>query len=143
MKFKREISAGGIVYKKDGRKFVWLTTKHSHYKKWSFPKGLIGDRETESKEKAALREVEEEGGIKAEIVNFEPAVATYKYRAGDTLIDKTVYYYLMEYISGDTKDHDWEVEDAKFVPEEELQEMLIFESDKQAFTELLQKMQRK
>lgn len=142
MKFRREISAGGIVYKKERDRLLWLITKHSLYKKWSFPKGLIGDKETESKEKAALREVEEEGGIKAEIVDFEPAVATYKYRHEDYLIDKTVYYYLMEYISGNTKNHDWEVEDARFVTEKELQEMLVFESDKQAFKEILQKVKK-
>ena len=43
----------------------------------------------------------------------------------------------MEYISGDPKDHDWEMMDAKFVPEEEVKKILTFPSDKGAFEEIL------
>ena len=144
MKFKTEISAGGIVFKKEKKQTLWLTTKHSGYKKWTFPKGLIADNiKDEGIEQAALREVEEEGGIKAKIVDEKPVAVRYKYRLDDYLVDKTVYYFLMEYISGDIKDHDWEVEDAKFVNEEEIKTMLSFNSDKQAFEEILEKFKKK
>ena len=55
-------------------------------------------------------------------------------------VDKTVYYYLMEYISGDPKNHDWEMMDAKFVSEEEVINMLSYPSDKQAFDTILNTM---
>lgn len=134
MKYKKEVSAGGIVFKNN----LWLITQHSKHKGWSFPKGLIGDEiKDEPMEEAALREVEEEGGIKAKIVNEKTIVVKYKYRFEDTLVDKTVHYFLMEYISGDPKNHDWEVSEAMFVPAEQVKNTLTFNTDKQAFDEAL------
>lgn len=153
MKVKNEITAGGIVYKKiksqtSNIKIMWLVCRHSQHKGWVFPKGLIGDRKTnEQKETAALREVEEEGGVKAKISHPAPIIAKYTYRwrgsphAKDDdeefLVYKTVYYFLMEYVSGDPKNHDWEMMDAKFVPEEEVKKLLTYPSDKKAFEEAL------
>lgn len=138
MKKKIETSAGGIVYKKIGTVLQWLITQHSQNKGWSFPKGLIGDEiKDEKEEEAALREVEEEGGVRAKIVNKKPVAVTYTYQFGDTLVDKTVHYFLMEYISGDPNDHDWEVSVAKFVTEDEIKKTLTHKTDKEAFEKIL------
>src|SRR3990167_1585299 len=144
MKFKTETSAGGIVFKQikssksKVKSYVWLITQHSQHKDWGFPKGLIGDKDkNEPMEQAALREVEEEGGVKAKIVNNQPIKVQYKYRWKDTLVSKTVYYFLMEYISGDPKNHDWEVQEARFVSEEEAKKTLTHSSDKEAFEQAL------
>lgn len=138
MEFRKEVSAGGIVYKKQRNKSLWLITKHSQNKHWSFPKGLVGDtKENEKMEEAALREVQEEGGIRAKIANDTPVSVKYKYQWKGTLVDKTVHYFLMEYISGDPKDHDWEVDEAKFVDEDEVRRILSFKSDKEAFEKIL------
>ena len=135
MKNKVEISAGGIVYKRLKSGVVWLIGQHSKHKGWIFPRGLIGDNvERETMEKAALREVEEEGGVKAKIVDDKKTIKIeYLYRLKGTLVIKTVYYYLMEYTSGDPKNHDWEMSDAKFVDTNEVRETLSYKSDKQAF----------
>lgn len=139
MKLKKETSAGGIVYKKDGDTVVWLITQHSQHKGWGFPKGLIGDtHKNESMNIAALREVGEEGGITAKIVNDNPVKVEYKYRFEDFLVDKTVYYYLMEYVEGDPANHDWEVSEAKFVNKHEVGETLSFKADKEAFEKILE-----
>lgn len=138
MKFKIEISSGGIVYKKQVDKILWLITQHSQHKGWGFPKGLIGDNiKDEPMEEAALREVEEEGGVKTKIVNHKPVKVNYNYRFKDFLVKKTVYYFLMEYISGDPKNHDWEVSEAKFVSENEVKKTLSFKTDGQAFNKVL------
>jgi len=138
MKLKIETSAGGIVYKKIDNNTYWLIVKHSQYKKWTFPKGLIGDKtENEDAKVAALREVEEEGGIKAKIINNDPVIVQYNYRYKEFFIKKTVYYYLMEYISGDAKNHDFEVSEAKFVDEKEVETILGFKSDNEAFIKIL------
>lgn len=143
MKTKKEISAGGIVYKiKDQRSkiknYLWLICQHSQHKGWVFPKGLVGDHtKDELPETAALREVEEEGGIKAKIIIHKPIITNYQYQWRGKLIKKTVYYFLMEYISGDPKNHDWEMSDAKFVTEEEVKKTLTYQSDKQAFEKAL------
>ena len=138
MKHRTEISAGGIIFKKEDEQVLWLVTKHSQYKAWSFPKGLIGDKvRNESKETAALREVQEEGGIKASIVHPDPIDVHYTYRFQEYLVTKTVYYFLMEYISGDPNDHDWEVSEAKFVRTEEVKDILNYKADKEAFEKIL------
>ena len=143
MKYKKELSAGGIVFKKAGQETIWLITQHSQHKGWGFPKGIIGDTEKGEKvEDAALREVQEEGGIKAKIVNDVSVAVQYKYRFQDFLVDKTVQYYLMEYISGNPADHDWEVSEARFVPEDEVIATLTFKTDKEAFEKILKKVEK-
>ena len=134
MKTIHQTSAGGIVFKNN----LWLICQHSEHKGWVFPKGLVGDNDkNESMEKAALREVEEEGGIKAKIINDQPIKTQYSYTWNGDLIKKTVYYFLMEYVSGDPKDHDWEMSEAKFVNEDEVKKTLTYQSDKEAFEEIL------
>lgn len=138
MKHKTEISAGGIVFKYADGQRLWLITQHSQHKGWGFPKGIIGDEDKDEKmDTAALREVREEGGVTAKIVIPEPAEGAYKYKFGDTLVDKKVYYFLMEYVSGDPKDHDWEVSEAKFLTENEVKETLTYDTEKKAFEQIL------
>jgi 8-oxo-dGTP pyrophosphatase MutT (NUDIX family) len=150
MNIKKEISAGGIVFRRipspesrvqSPEPIVWLVTQHSQHKGWVFPKGLIGDSVVnEPMEVAALREVEEEGGVKARIVNPKQVTVSYSYIWEDLQVDKTVHYFLMEYISGDPKNHDWEMMDAKFITEVEVKKILTYPSDKQAFEEILKMM---
>ena len=154
MKEKKEVSAGGIVYKTTPEGTVWLITQHSHHKGWVFPKGLIGDKDNAEKmPEAALREVEEEGGVKAKIVDPTPVETEYSYRwkgsphgmddKEEFLVRKKVYYYLMEYISGDPQNHDWEMMDAKFTTVEEAKKILSYPSDLKAFLEILNKFNTK
>ena len=134
MKIIYQISAGGIVCKNN----LWLVGQHSQHKGWVFLKGLIGDKDsTESMETAALREVKEEGGIVAKIINDKPIKTEYQYELNDTIIKKKVYYYLMEYVSGDPKDHDWEMDQVIFINEEKVKKILTYESEKAAFEEIL------
>jgi len=144
MPFQTETSAGGIVYKilptTDNRQptTLWLITQHSQNKGWGFPKGLVGDKvRNESMDIAALREVEEEGGVRAKMISKLKEPVSYMYTFQKTLIKKTVHYFLMEYISGDPKNHDWEMMDAKFVTAEEVEKTLTYKSDKEAFAAAL------
>ena len=135
MKIINQTSAGGIVFKNN----LWLICQHSQHKGWVFPKGFVGDKDkNESNETAALREVEEEGGIKAKIVNKEPVETYYEFKLKGTLFKKTVFLFLMEYISGDPKDHDWEMSDAKFATADVVKKTLSYPSDKEAFAKILQ-----
>lgn len=145
MKVINQISAGGIVFKKiyhfgsNIYDLNWLICQHSQHKGWVFPKGFVGDIDkNESNEKAALREVEEEGGIKAKIINDQPIKTQYSYVWEGSLIKKTVYYFLMEYVSGDPKNHDFEIMNAKFVTKDEVKNTLTYPSDIQAFEKVLQ-----
>ncbi|OGE17352.1 hypothetical protein A2769_00700 [Candidatus Daviesbacteria bacterium RIFCSPHIGHO2_01_FULL_37_27] len=121
---KREFSAGGIVF---NDKDQLLLTQHSQNKSWGFPKGLIDPGQT-SKE-AALREVKEEGGVEAEIIE-RVGYSKYVYTFGGEKIFKVVTIYLMKYLSGDPKDHDWEMMDAGWYKPEEALKKLSFPNDK-------------
>ncbi len=137
MKF--EFSAGGIVYKykksKIKNQIEILVCQHSQHHGWVFPKGLIGDHvENEGKEETALREVKEETGVVGKILK-PLAPIEYWYVFEGQKIKKTVYYFLMEYVSGDIKDHDWEMENVEWVPKEEVEERLTYPSDKRVWKE--------
>lgn len=160
MKF--EFSAGGIVYKNQKDKILILVAQHSQHHGWVFPKGLIDKKpaitetqkktETqkfsasdkfsdsvvagETKEEAALREVREETGVYAKIVRALPPV-TYWYKFENEKIKKTVYYFLMEYASGDTKYHDFEMENVEWLPINEAQDRLTYKSDKEVWKKAL------
>jgi 8-oxo-dGTP diphosphatase len=133
MKF--EFSAGGVVYKKEKNKNMILIGQHSGHHGWVFPKGIIGDhKKGESKEETALREVEEETGIKGEIdVPLQPV--TYWYNFKEDKIKKTVYYFLMKFTGGDTNNHDWEMENVEWIPEDQVEEKLTYKSDKDVWKE--------
>ena len=133
MKF--EFSAGGIVYKKEGNKLLILVSQHSQHHGWVFPKGLIGDKiKNEGKEETALREVEEETGVRGKIVKPLKEVQ-YWYVFDKEKIKKTVYYFLMEYVSGDIKNHDFEMENVEWIEPEKVEDRLTYKSDKQVWEE--------
>ena len=139
MKF--EFSAGGVVYKREQSSLFILLGQHSAHHGWVFPKGLIGDHiENESKEDTAVREVKEETGIDAKIVEpLMPVVYWYVFEGEKR--KKTVYYYVMEATGGDIKDHDWEMEDVKWVSFEIVEKTLTYPSDKKVWKEAKSRVQ--
>lgn len=109
-----------------------LVSQHSQHHGWVFPKGFIDGKET--KEEAALREVKEETGIEGKIIKaLEPVSYWYQYEGEKR--KKTVYYFLMEYVSGDIKDHDFEMEQVEWLPVDQVEERLTYKSDKEVWKE--------
>jgi 8-oxo-dGTP pyrophosphatase MutT (NUDIX family) len=128
-----QFSAGGVVYKKDGKNLDILLGQHSGHHGWVFPKGLIGDKvEDEGIEETALREVEEETGIIGKITQKLDPVEFWFVMDGEK-IKKTVYYFLMEYVSGDTTNHDWEMENVEWLKATEVEQRLTYPSDKKVW----------
>ncbi len=141
---QREFSAGGIVFKTTNNQqptinnLLWLVCQHSQHKGWVFPKGFIGDHiKGESIKDTAVREVEEETGVKGKIIRKLESPATYFYVWQGEKRFKTVYYFLMEYVSGDIKNHDFEMSKVEWWPEEKVKSELTYKSDKIAFEETL------
>jgi len=132
-KVKREFSAGGVVYKKEGSLVKWLVCKHSGYHKWVFPKGIV--KKSETSVKTAIREVQEETGVEARIIEKVPESEEYIYQRDGAKIFKRVIYFLMEYTAGDIKDHDEEMEAVRWLPYQRAQKILAFAGAKK----LLQK----
>lgn len=127
---KREFSAGGIVFKDN----KVLLTKHSQNKHWSFPKGLIDPGQT-SKE-AAIREVREEGGVEAEILD-KVGYSKFVYTLDGEKIFKVVTYFLMKYKNGDPKNHDFEVEEAGWYEVDKALKQLTFSQDQKLLKKAL------
>ena len=133
MKF--EFSAGGVVYKKQNDQMMILVSQHSGHHGWVFPKGLIGDSiKNEKKEETAIREVEEETGVLAHIIKPLTPV-TYWYVWEKEKRKKTVYYFLMEYISEDSSKKDEEMEQVEWLPIKEVEKRLTYKSDKDVWKE--------
>ncbi|WP_029521434.1 NUDIX hydrolase [Persephonella sp. IF05-L8] len=129
METKWEFSAGGVVYRKneEGKLEILLIRVKN---RWSFPKGNI--ERGEPRDQAALREVKEETGVDAEIVEYLGEV-DYWYSMELSRIHKFVYYYLMKYVGGDIVPQKEEIDEAKFVPFEEVENMLTYPTDKKIF----------
>ncbi len=134
-KWKREISAGGVVYKKDNSQIFILLILHSGLtankdEVWTFPKGHIdGD---EKPEETAVREVREETGVTATIIEKLGSIKYTFVWEGDNVF-KIVTWYLMEYVSGDVSGHDYEVMEAKWFEITEAEKLLTYSTDKQTF----------
>jgi 8-oxo-dGTP pyrophosphatase MutT (NUDIX family) len=112
-----EVSAGGVVVR-DGQVLLVVPTRRAANgaRVVALPKGHLDGDETEAQ--AAVREVREEGGVDAELI--EPlGDVRYHYRRDGRLIAKRVRFFLFEFRSGRVEDHDHEIEDARWVPLEQ------------------------
>lgn len=128
---KLQISAGGVAFRKqDGRVEVALISVGGD-NRWQLPKGLVD--KGESSEEAALREVREEAGIDAEMIDRIDRVEYWyfsKEQGHSVRYHKFVYFYLLRYKSGDVRDHDHEVNEARWVVIDDAIKMLAFDSEK-------------
>lgn len=128
----REFSAGGVVFKKTPTQTLFLIIQPKETDRWQFPKGHLD--EGESSKEAAVREVKEEGGVSAELVQ-KLGIQRYFFSMKKDKIFKSVTFFLMEYTTGDPKNHDKEVDEAVFLPFEEAFEKLTFKKDKETLSQ--------
>src|SRR5215467_7321273 len=128
---RRQVSAGGVAYRSKRDKTEVALIRVGVDLRWQLPKGRVDAGE--SPEEAALREVREEAGIEAEIIcPLETSEYWYVSGKGDKSVrlHKFVHFYLMKYLSGSTKDHDDEVEDAQWVDIDKAVRLLAFEGER-------------
>ncbi|CAG7639464.1 hypothetical protein PAESOLCIP111_04038 [Paenibacillus solanacearum] len=93
----KEISAGGVVFRKVGND-LQVQMIQDRYGKITLPKGKMESGETV--EQTALREIREETGIEGAILQPLETI-TYQFNlAGVGLVDKEVHYYLVEATGG-------------------------------------------
>jgi 8-oxo-dGTP pyrophosphatase MutT (NUDIX family) len=124
-----EFSAGGVVVR-DGECVVIVPTRRAAdgSEVLALPKGHPeGD---ESAADAALREVREETGVQARLVE-QLGEVRYWYTRGGQRIAKAVSFFLLEYIAGDVSEHDSEVQDARWMALEQAARELTYEGERE------------
>jgi 8-oxo-dGTP pyrophosphatase MutT (NUDIX family) len=124
-----EFSAGGVVVRGDQiAAIVPVKRSATGQRVLALPKGHPKDGETP--EAAAAREVREETGLEAELVEKLGDVH-YSYDLAGRRRDKRVSFYLFEYRSGDLRDHDHEIEDARWIQGEQAVRALTYTGERQ------------
>ena len=116
MESRREVSAGGVVYRReDGALDLALAARRTRRGQlaWGLAKGAI--EEGESDERAAVREVLEETGLEAE-VEADLGDIRYFYVWEGVRVRKRVHFFLMRATGGDVANHDTEMEDVRWFP---------------------------
>ncbi|MDO8341399.1 MAG: NUDIX domain-containing protein [Candidatus Woesebacteria bacterium] len=129
-KIIREFSSGGVVFKEN----KWLVTKSSIsdlYPKavWRLPKGWIDEGET--LEETAIREVKEEGGVEAKILNKIETIKYFYSSPDKGKVLKFVTFFLMEWVKDFPEGFDGETSEIIWLPFEEAYKLLSFSGEKQ------------
>jgi 8-oxo-dGTP pyrophosphatase MutT (NUDIX family) len=111
-----QISAGGVVCRRDPAgeiEVALIATQEGN--RWGLPKGLV--EEGESLEETARREVREETGLEAEVLErLEPIEYWYWWDEDGQKVryHKKVYFFVMACRGGDITQHDFEVEKVRW-----------------------------
>lgn len=130
-----EFSAGGVVVRGDEMIVIVPVKRASDGRRvLGLPKGhLDGD---ETPEEAARREVAEETGVQAELVD-QLGDVTYAYDRKGRRVEKLVRFYLFEYRSGDVADHDHEIEEARWVTIRDAVDQLSYDGEREVVQRVL------
>jgi 8-oxo-dGTP pyrophosphatase MutT (NUDIX family) len=136
-----EFSAGGVVMNDAHEVVVIVPTRRAANgsRVLALPKGHPDGEE--SSLQAALREVREEAGVEAEVVDSLGEVR-YWYQRGGRRIAKVVEFFLLRYVSGDVADHDHEVEQARWMPATEAVKTLTYAGERDMVRRALSQVQR-
>lgn len=138
-----EISAGGVVFRRTDTGAVEVVLVATPGGRWALPKGLV-DR-GESLEATALREVREETGLEAEVVErLDPIEYWYWWEEGGQKVrhHKKVYFFLMACRGGDVAFHDQEVEEARWFPIEEAVRQASHRTERQVLQQAAERIRK-
>ena len=130
MRTDRQISSGGVIYRRidNNTEIALIAVKDGRV--WCLPKGLV--EKGENIARTAHREVKEETGLDGKIIKLIDNIHYFyisKEGGETTRIFKIVYFFLMEYTGGDVKDHDTEVHDCKWFPIDDAIEMAEYKDE--------------
>jgi 8-oxo-dGTP pyrophosphatase MutT (NUDIX family) len=126
---EQERSAGGVVVRGD-EVIVIVPTRHGAQgqRVLALPKGHVDPGETP--DQTALREVREETGVDARLVEKLGEVRYFYQREGKRIF-KRVTFYLFSYLAGSLDDHDDEVEEARWMPLPAAIEALSYDGERE------------
>ena len=121
-------AAGGVVWRRAGDTIAIAIAHRPRYDDWSLPKGKL--EPDEAWEHAALREVEEETGLRCRL-GRELSPTSYRDPKGRA---KVVRYWLMEPVEGEFVPSD-EVDEMRWVSPAEAEALLSYEHDRELLRE--------
>lgn len=98
-KAEREVSAGGIVFRRDPDGTPRFLLIRDSYRHWGFPKGHLEDGETPAA--AALRETHEETGLGELVLHGPIRLIDWHFRFRGRYIHKYCHFFLFESPSGE------------------------------------------
>lgn len=130
MKTRSEHSAGGVVIRHHkGGMEVALAARRTRRGDlaWGLPKGLVEKGEEPSQ--TAVREVQEETGLQARILQPLGDISYWYVWEGER-IRKKVTFFLMEAVGGDISQHDYEMEDVRWFPLEQAPRKASYSSER-------------
>ena len=132
------VAAGGIIVDdRDAQVPRVLLVHRPKYDDWSFPKGKLDPGETI--EAAALREVEEETGLRCRILR-ELTSVRYQYRGRTgSLRPKVVHYFLMEAAGGEIQVNMYEIDEARWCTVADAMARLRYDHDRRLLAVLFDK----
>jgi 8-oxo-dGTP diphosphatase len=122
-------ASGGVVCRRGADGLEVALVHRPRYDDWSFPKGKLDPGE--SWEGAALREVEEEIGLRCRLGDELPPTA-YRDNKGR---DKVVRYWLMEPLDGEFEPSD-EVDEVRWLAPADAGDLLSYEHDRELLREV-------
>lgn len=126
---KKKYSSGGVIFRGINSAVDVVLVLVKGKKTWCLPKGLINKGEEEPD--AALREVREETGLDGEILKKIGQISYWFNLRDETVkVNKTVHFYLIKFLGGDTQDHDDEVDEARWFPIDQALRKLSFKSER-------------
>jgi 8-oxo-dGTP diphosphatase len=118
-------AAGGVVFRRNGEDELEVLLVHRpRYDDWTLPKGKL--HRGESHEEGALREVEEETGLRCELGRELPS-SRYIDQKGRA---KVVRYWTMRPLAGTFRPHN-EVDEARWLPVEAADAELSYDRDRE------------
>jgi 8-oxo-dGTP pyrophosphatase MutT (NUDIX family) len=128
---REQVSAGGVVFRRDNERIEVVIVAVGGQNRWQLPKGLVENGE--KPEVAAVREAREEAGVDSEVVEHIETIE-YWYAGLDggerVRFHKRVHFYLLRYLAGDTSNHDWEVSEARWVSIDDAISQLAFDNER-------------
>jgi 8-oxo-dGTP pyrophosphatase MutT (NUDIX family) len=128
-----ETSAGGLVVDRaapPARAAIIARLNRAGRVEWCLPNGHLEQGETP--EQAAVREIEEETGIRGRVVRSLGTIE-YRFSAEGRRVHKLVHHYLLEALGGTLSiegDPDQEAIDVAWVPLQELGVLLTFPNER-------------
>jgi 8-oxo-(d)GTP phosphatase len=131
---RHETSAGGVVWRRDGRRLEIVMARPARKDAWVLPKGQPnpGEKLIET----ATRETREETGLDV-VPGAEVGKISYVFSWRDApgkplvRIFKNVHYFLMEPRGGSIDEHDHEMDEVRWMDIEEAEDRASYKSDRE------------